>query len=87
MAKNRRPRPVLPNSVKYLGGFWLPKRPPKRPQDDPKTSEKSDPKMHHFFYGSWTRLEPVLRRSRDHPDIRKVAKTLRFPLFLEDRHF
>ena len=87
MAKSRRPRPFFSISVKFLGDFWLPKRPPKRPQDDPKTSEKSDPNMHRFFFRSWTRLGPVLRRSRDHPDIRKVAKTLRFPLFFEDRHF
>ena len=75
------------DGVPDLGSVLTPKTTPRRPQDDPKTSEKCNRKMHRFFYGSWTRLEPVLRRSRNHPDIKKVAKTLRFPLFFEDRHF
>ena len=41
------------------GRFWLPKWVPKRPQDDPKTSQKSRRNMHHFFIA----LGPVLDRS------------------------
>ena len=41
------------------GRFWLPKWVPKRPQDDPKTSQKSRQKMHDFLIA----LGPVLDRS------------------------
>ena len=41
------------------GRFWLPKWVPKRPQDDPKTSQKSRRKMHDFLIA----LGPVLDRS------------------------
>ena len=48
--------------VNFLGRFWSPKCPPKRPQDEPKTSQKSRRKMHHFFIA----LGPVLDRSWGH---------------------
>ena len=41
------------------GQFWLPKWIPKRPQDDPKTSQKSRQKMHDYLIA----LGPVLDRS------------------------
>ena len=43
----------------FLGRFWSPKWCPKRSQIDPKTSQKSRRKMHHFFIA----LGPVLDRS------------------------
>ena len=39
----------FPMLALFSGRFWLPKWVPKRPQDDPKTSQKSKQKMHHFF--------------------------------------
>ena len=69
------------------GRFWLPKWVPKRPQDDPKTSQKSKQKMHDFFDLSWTRLGPVLRPSWAHLGVKKVALALRFSIFFEHHHF
>ena len=46
-----------------LGRCWLPKWIPKRPQIEPKTSQKSRRKMHHFLSlldSSWTGLEAIL---------------------------
>ena len=39
------------------GRFWLPKWVPKRPQDDPKTSQKSRRKMHDFLIALGTVLD------------------------------
>ena len=58
-AQDRKQGRKLPIGVALLGRFWLPKRPPKRPQDDPKTSQKSRRKLHHFFIA----LGPVLDQS------------------------
>ena len=54
-------KPVAPSqwSSGSRGRFWLPKWVPKRPQDDPKTSQKSRQKMHDFLIA----LGPVLDRS------------------------
>ena len=54
-------KPVAPTqwSAGSRGRFWLPKWVPKRPQIEPKTSQKSRQKMHHFFIA----LGPVLDRS------------------------
>ena len=54
-------KPVAPDrwSAGSRGRFWLPKWVPKRPQDDPKTSQKSRRKMHDFLIA----LGPVLDRS------------------------
>ena len=49
----------LSNFLRFRGRFGGPKWVPKRPQIDPKTSQKSRRKMHHFFIA----LEPVLGRS------------------------
>ena len=54
--------------VNFLGRFWSPKCPPKRPQDEPKTSQKSTRKMRYFFVAlgavlerSWGDLGRILR--------------------------
>ena len=49
----------LPNAVAILDRFWSPKCDPKRPQDEPKTRQKSRRKMHDFLIA----LGPVLDRS------------------------
>ena len=51
--------PCASISPNFWGGFWSPKCCPKRPQDDPKTSQKSRRNMYHCCI----LLGPVLDRS------------------------
>ena len=61
-SQDRKPDRSKSNSLTTLGRFGLPKWVPKRPQDDPKTSQKSIRIMHDFLIA----LGPVFCRSRGH---------------------
>ena len=66
-SQDRKPHEKFPSVAAIWGRFWHPNWRPKRPQSDPKTSQKSTRKMHHFFIPlgvvlerSWVDLGPDL---------------------------